>query len=384
MHDEFLQRFGAHVRKLRAEAGLSQEALAAKAGIHRTYMGGIERGERNICLKNIVRLAAALGLEPPGLVRQPRNKMIDSPYSGKAESAWYAITKRLVNKHPLKLAVLREAALSTWTSLWQTTVGDGATSVRLADLRVPATVVGYFFEVLLARELQQRSPEIWRGTISKDEKDLVYLPEPSLSVEIKTSGQAGFKVYGNRSYGQKSGSDSTAKKEKSGYYITVNFYNQILTLIRFGWIDADDWDPQEAPTGQMAGLKKTVYDNKLFSVPGSYRQAAPAILLDGIGPKTAEDLAQLGIHTIGDLIHYPSELPPRFARIRNANRQFLRRLCGSVAGLVGKQPGSFVRQISLDPSCRNFAILGLDFDSKKPSPVLKCRNCDCTRSHEGI
>ena len=47
-----------------------------------------------------------------------------------------------------------------------------------------------------------------------------------------------------------------AKKEKSGFYITVNFFNQTLTLMRFGWIDADDWDPQEAPTGQMAGLKQ--------------------------------------------------------------------------------------------------------------------------------
>ena len=57
-----LKQFGTRIRVLRERAGLSQEALAAKAGIHRTYMGGVERGERNPCLKNILRLADALGV----------------------------------------------------------------------------------------------------------------------------------------------------------------------------------------------------------------------------------------------------------------------------------------------------------------------------------
>ena len=57
-----LKRFGTRVRGLRHEKGVSQEALAEKAGIHRTYMGGIERGERNLCLRNIDRLAKALGV----------------------------------------------------------------------------------------------------------------------------------------------------------------------------------------------------------------------------------------------------------------------------------------------------------------------------------
>lgn len=59
-----LKRFGRRVRALRLRTGASQESLAAAAGIHRTYMGGIERGERNLCLKNIVRLAKALGVSP--------------------------------------------------------------------------------------------------------------------------------------------------------------------------------------------------------------------------------------------------------------------------------------------------------------------------------
>jgi transcriptional regulator with XRE-family HTH domain len=67
MPSDPLEQFGRRVRALRERLGLSQEALAAQAGIHRTYMGGIERGERNICLKNIVRLAAALGVHPRDL-----------------------------------------------------------------------------------------------------------------------------------------------------------------------------------------------------------------------------------------------------------------------------------------------------------------------------
>ncbi|MCI0457278.1 MAG: ScaI family restriction endonuclease [Gemmataceae bacterium] len=249
--------------------------------------------------------------------------MTTSPYAGKPKSAWLGITQQLVNNHPLKPAVLLEAALSAWTALWQTTVGAGPLAVRLADLRVPATIVGYFFEVLLARELERRDPKRWRGTQSKDEKDLVHVPDPALSVEIKTSGQAGFKVYGNRSYGQKATRDLLVKKEKSGFYITVNFFNQALTLIRFGWIDAEDWDPQEAPTGQMAGLKQAIYDYKLVPIPGSYRQQASVRLLDGVGSAMEAQFAGLGIHTIGDLLRFQGELPGRLSRVVQKNKRFL-------------------------------------------------------------
>ena len=54
------KKFGKRVRELRNKAGYSQEALADLAGIHRTYLGGIERGERNPSLKNIQRIANAL------------------------------------------------------------------------------------------------------------------------------------------------------------------------------------------------------------------------------------------------------------------------------------------------------------------------------------
>lgn len=62
MVDIDLAQFGKRVRTLRERLGLSQEELADKAGIHRTYVGGVERGERNLGLKNVFRIAKALGV----------------------------------------------------------------------------------------------------------------------------------------------------------------------------------------------------------------------------------------------------------------------------------------------------------------------------------
>jgi transcriptional regulator with XRE-family HTH domain len=60
VRNDFRAAFGRRVRELRDRLGLSQEELAERAGLHRNYIGGIERGERNVAILNVVKLAAGL------------------------------------------------------------------------------------------------------------------------------------------------------------------------------------------------------------------------------------------------------------------------------------------------------------------------------------
>lgn len=70
MSDSYQALLGAAVRDLRKQLGFSQEMLAERSGLHRTYIGGIERGERNVSLANIVRLAKALRVTPAKLLER--------------------------------------------------------------------------------------------------------------------------------------------------------------------------------------------------------------------------------------------------------------------------------------------------------------------------
>ena len=66
---ELQQRVGKNLLAYRRAREMSQERLAEVLGVHRTYMGGIERGERNLTLKSVERIADCLGVDPVSLLK---------------------------------------------------------------------------------------------------------------------------------------------------------------------------------------------------------------------------------------------------------------------------------------------------------------------------
>ena len=73
-----LAKFGLKIRECRKQIGLSQEQLADQTDIHRTYIGGIERGERNPTLLMMLRLAHALQVDPSELLKDPEETIDES------------------------------------------------------------------------------------------------------------------------------------------------------------------------------------------------------------------------------------------------------------------------------------------------------------------
>lgn len=69
MEGELQRVLGRNLRRYREARGISQEDFADVFDVHRTYLGGVERGERNLTLKSVERLATAIGADPVELLR---------------------------------------------------------------------------------------------------------------------------------------------------------------------------------------------------------------------------------------------------------------------------------------------------------------------------
>jgi transcriptional regulator with XRE-family HTH domain len=74
MRDNFLIILGNLIREKRSSLGFSQEGFAAHIGLHRTYVGSVERGERNISIRNFLLIAEALSVTPSDLLKEAERR----------------------------------------------------------------------------------------------------------------------------------------------------------------------------------------------------------------------------------------------------------------------------------------------------------------------
>lgn len=79
-----------------------------------------------------------------------------SPYQDLPEEEWLEKTKQLVKEHPLDFETIKDVTNKCWNTLWSTTIGENELSIKLDELNIPATIIGYFFEKLFAKELERR------------------------------------------------------------------------------------------------------------------------------------------------------------------------------------------------------------------------------------
>lgn len=189
---------------------------------------------------------------------------MQSPYSNRDRSEWKEITENLVQAHPLKKQDIIDSVFSAWHGIFATKLA-GKLRIGL-DIHLKPQEVGGFLHALIPYELEQRFPSEWRRDKSGNEKDIVCVTDNKFSIEIKTSSNKN-RIYANRSYAQ---GVTSGKKTKSGYYLAINFENSVenhqIRLIRFGWIDAQDWQGQISQNGQQAHLEAEVERLKLKTI----------------------------------------------------------------------------------------------------------------------
>jgi hypothetical protein len=194
---------------------------------------------------------------------------LPSPYENLLPAQWPAKTQELIEAHPLDVDDIVDVVLTCWTAIFESRLGG---KFRIGhDIHPKPQIMGFLLHELIPLELQSRYPGQWRPEQTKLDKDLVYIPDASLSVELKTSSHAA-QIFGNRSYAQEQSGDG---KPKNGYYLTVNFGKfsaaglPKVTLIRFGWLDHTDWIGQASATGQQARLRPESDRSKLLKLYNS-------------------------------------------------------------------------------------------------------------------
>jgi hypothetical protein len=193
---------------------------------------------------------------------------MSSPYKDLSSQDWRSVTLKLIDDHPLDSKEITEIVLLSWESIFVSKMGSKGFRIGKEIFPKPQ-IMGFFLHELIPLELKGRYPSQWRGEISASDKDIVYIPDVKFSIEVKTSSNPSH-IYGNRSYAQ---STTKGKKAKSGYYLAVNFekFSSVnehpsIKLIRFSWLDSNDWIGQKAASGQQSRLSSEVENYKLLEL----------------------------------------------------------------------------------------------------------------------
>lgn len=199
------------------------------------------------------------------------NKLVNSrsPYANTSPEEWQDTTKRLVENHPLSSEEIVAVVLESWEDIFESKIGRKPYLIG-KELLLKPQIMGLLLHELIPEKMKALYPGQWEKEASAGDKDMIYLPDDTYSIEIKTSSSPA-SIFGNRSYAQKKRTSS--KKKKFGYYLAINFEKfekgvskPRILRIRFGWLDHDDWVGQKAATGQQSRLSKVVEDSKLIEL----------------------------------------------------------------------------------------------------------------------
>jgi hypothetical protein len=180
------------------------------------------------------------------------------PYEGKSVEQWREITEKLVQEHPLTPYIV-EFCLKSWQSILHGKINTYL-NLLIREMSISPQATGALLHDVVPEYISRNVGGFRKGT--GKEKDVVCEYDDTLSFELKTSSRGS--IYGNRSYAK-----SDTGKDKSGYYLAINFEkisanDPEILLIQMGWLNHSDWIGQERETGQQAVLSKDARENKLI------------------------------------------------------------------------------------------------------------------------
>lgn len=236
-----------------------------------------------------------------------------SPYEGLKqgkeiidENRFLEVTNKLIKDYPLNEEQMISLCTKAWNIIKEMNIKILEKEYKLVDLHLHGSTYGGLIDIALRELIVQSDESKWDRPVSKADKDVINKQDKKFSLEIKSGGQSNTHVFGNRSSNLEGKNE---QKSMAGYYITLNYYNDAMYLIRFGWLDKEDWKEQ-VEGGQQAKIEESAYKFNLNILYGRYLMDTPTDLLLGYNLSkdyenlTEDDKILISLKNIGNLIKY--------------------------------------------------------------------------------